>query len=144
MRIFVAVMADKLIKQFAQQLINELRGLPHTHNVSWTNLEKLHLTLQFLGKMDAEQLAYMLERLPLALRELTHFAIEPYAIALFPNTVRPSVIALRFKPSAELENLANIVKKIALEAGIALNSRSFQSHLSLGRLKKRPAILILA
>ncbi len=138
MRIFVAVMADELIKQLAQQLIKELSGLPHTENIAWINLKKLHLTLQFLGDVNAEQLAYMLEQLPLALSGLIHFTIEPCAIALFPYTERPSVMALRFKPSAELENLANRVKKVALEAGIALNSSSFQSHLSLGRLKKRP------
>ena len=142
MRSFVAIMVDKRIKQLVQQIITELRWLPHTQVIRWMNLEKLHLTLQFLGDLNPEQLVYMLQQLPLAVRKLTNFVIKPSHIELFPSTGRPIVIALRFKPEAKLDQLADLVKGVAVEAGVNLSSRPFWPHLTLGRLKAQPYPLI--
>lgn len=138
MRSFFAVLADEPIKQLAQQMIEELHQRLHGDLVRWTPLEKLHVTLQFLGDTSSEQLAYMDAQLPAILKAMPRFSIELDRLALFPTQRHPKVIALLFKPSAELTQLAELIKGVAANAGIAVENRPFRSHLSLGRIKTPP------
>jgi 2'-5' RNA ligase len=138
MRSFIGIMVDEPMQQFVQQLMAKLRLRPYADNIRWSNLKNLHITLQFLEHISSEQLRYLLQYMPIALNKVIVFSLSPHYFELFPMADRPVVIALRFKPEAKLDHLADMIKTVAIRAGIAVDPRPFQAHLTLGRIKKQP------
>jgi 2'-5' RNA ligase len=92
LRLFVAILIPESVKGAVAQVQNDLRRAVPPHSVRWTPPEQFHLTLKFLGDVDAQQV----ERLILALRQ----ACQPFPplelnlgeIGFFPHARRPRVV----------------------------------------------------
>ena len=124
-----AVLAAEIKK--VQQGLNSPVGA-----VRWINPEHLHLTLHFLGNVDAGQL----DDLAAALRRACARA-DPFQLALegagcFPNTQSPRVVWIGIQ--GDLEPLRQLQEQIGQETknfGDQGDPRVFQPHLTIGRVK---------
>ena len=104
---------------------------PAVDGVRWVAPEKYHVTLRFLGELDAGAAAFWRE----AAESLTgRFPVECRAVAVdgFPSARRARVVAVRVDSGGALEALAD-----ALPAG-GDDARRFRAHVTLGRARRRP------
>ena len=93
----------------------------------------LHMTLAFLGGIDASQVAAILAQLP-------HMAF-PLPIltcigeAWWPNTQQPRVHVIRYGQPSALKALFESVQLLAKTLGLPIDSRDFRPHITLSRVK---------
>lgn len=97
----------------------------------WVPRANWHLTLHFLGPIDAEQIA----ALSTALQHRMLGA--PFALALrglgpFPR-VRPRTLSALLDTPAPLLDWVRYLRGAAAEAGLAADARAFRAHLTVAR-----------
>jgi 2'-5' RNA ligase len=135
-RVFLAVPADPPWVESARELVTRLK--PTLPRASWTRPEAWHLTLAFLGEIDAKTTddfaAAMSPSFPAAAGgELT----ETVAV-LFPPRGRPRVLGIGFQGSAVLESLRRLADAAGAAArvlGIPFRNRAFHPHVTLARVR---------
>jgi len=95
------------------------------------------VTLRFLGELDCSRIT----RLASCVREQTA-ALSPFRLQLgdprlFPSKRRPLAVVLDVGPAEPLEELAAAVERGVVAAGFGPESRAFNAHLTLGRIRKK-------
>lgn len=137
LRAFFAIELSAPARAAAGTLVGALRARPGGDRVRWVREENLHVTLRFLGDVDAG-------RVPGLLREVdAHTAgIEPFELRLgavhpFPSPRRPRVIVLDVLPPDPIRALAAAIERGVVAAGLPREERPFRAHLTLGRLRPR-------
>ncbi|WP_037602388.1 RNA 2',3'-cyclic phosphodiesterase [Streptacidiphilus rugosus] len=130
MRLFLAVLPPESAVQELDAAVRPLRMLPQGTGLRWTGLESWHLTLAFLGHVDAEQLAALEPR-------LAHIAHEHAAHRLrLAGAGRFGDRALWVGVSGDtlaLRKLAEAAADAARRSGIGVDERPFRAHLTLAR-----------
>lgn len=128
----------ELLKQ-DQAAVKEKLG---AENIRWSDPEKFHLTLRFLGDIDEDKapaLAGTLERLKFDF-EAMHF--ETDKIGFFPESKFPNVIYAGLKEDGNnSEVLVGFIDKIIYNFGLKPDKR-FIPHITLGRFNRNKRIKI--
>ena len=136
MRAFFAIGLQGTAQEAAVALLRELRAGDTADAVRWVRPEGLHVTLRFLGEIDAARVG------PLAAAVRDELAgAEPFELALgpvqgFPGPRRPRVVACAVAPEAPLGALAAAVERGVVRAGFEPEARRFRPHLTLGRVRR--------
>jgi 2'-5' RNA ligase len=119
-----------------------LRERPGGDGVRWVRPEAWHVTLRFLGRIEASRVAPLARRASRELAELRPFALRLGPAELFPTPRRPRVVALGLAPQAPLAELAQALERAVAAEGFAREERPFRAHLTLGRVRERsfPAV----
>jgi len=138
MRLFIAAELDDPVRRevgrLAERLAREVepRG---GRAVSWVTPRNMHLTLRFLGEVDAASasaVAGCLSR-PLA---VPAFRLATAGVGAFPPSGPPRVIWLGFSSGVdELAALHGEIEARLAEIGCPREDRPFRAHLTLGRVK---------
>jgi len=104
--------------------------------VTWSRPEGLHLTLKFLGNVPEERLPSITETLARIAHAHFPFVLRVEGVGGFPTLKRPRVLWAGIgEGSAPATMLAREIET-ALEAlGFPRESRPFNPHLTLGRVK---------
>jgi 2'-5' RNA ligase len=135
LRLFVALLLEPVLLKAASEQRAHLASLDTTRAVRWVEPGGLHLTLKFLGEVDAE-------RLEAIRRAIATAAVHPAprlglaGCGAFPNAARPRVIWLGL--AGDLERLGEIQQHVeaALEPlGWSPESRPFAAHVTVGRCR---------
>ncbi len=125
-RLFVAVPLPDPVRDELSGLAEPLRG------VSWTRPAQLHLTLRFIGEVPAGMIERIEERL--ASIRVESFIIPVEGVGAFPPKGPPRVIwAGVGLGHPHLFQLRQRMDDALLAAGIDLDVRSFQPHITLAR-----------
>lgn len=135
-RLFVAIDLPEEVKK---EVAGISGGLP---GARWVPGNQLHLTLRFIGEVDAALFQAIKAALagvkagpfPLALRGIGHF----------PPGRHPRVLWVGLEGSGPLLELQQEVELALIGAGIPPEERSFSPHITLARLKETPADKVLA
>jgi RNA 2',3'-cyclic 3'-phosphodiesterase len=132
-RAFVAVEIDHAIIQGIVATTAELRQ--KISGVRWTPQTHSHLTLKFLGNVDAGQIEAIGQVLERELYLFPRFTINAKGLGVFPDASRPRVlwVGVEGKPLAEL---AERVEKALASLGFAQETRKFTPHLTIGRWRQ--------
>lgn len=95
--------------------------------------EQLHLTLRFIGDVDAATL----EEIKTALGAITcrPFPLEVRGVGHFPRSRFPRVFWVGVEPSPLLMQLQQEVELAVQTAGIPAEARPFSPHITIARLK---------
>lgn len=129
MRLFVAVTPPREIRE----QLAALRA-PEIPRARWVPVERLHVTLRFLGETGPDRRA----RLESELAELTWDPVQ----ARFRGTGSfgrpPRVIWAGLEPEAPLISLARAVDGAARRAGYPQDDKTFRPHSTLARLERSP------
>jgi len=135
----VAAEIDASLVDTAVQLIAELRDraarlAPHAR-ITWLTAERLHLTLAFIGHVDATRLPAIQRSLqpPLTARP---FEIGLRGLGAFPDRGRPRVIwAGLDRGRDDLTALAGELTARLGSTGVPVDDRPHQPHLTLARVR---------
>ena len=104
----------------------------------WVPEGNHHLTLQFIGAVEAEARDRIVDALTSVSSPEGH--VTPSGISVFPSWRRPSVLVVLAEPEPALMQLQALVEKELQNQGIEREKRPFRPHITLARLKRtRPA-----
>lgn len=139
MRCFLAI---DLPPEVRAALGRPLAALPAVKGLSKTRAENLHVTVRFLGEIDAATQAGVQARVGEALASVTPFELTLARLGAFPSAERPRVVWAGLTDEGErAARLAQAVNT-ALEAVSGLrpgDERPFRPHITLARCKAPPA-----
>ena len=109
---------------------------PVLPGVRWTRPETLHLTLKFLGDTGAERVPEVAGALRAALASRSAGRFMLAGLGVFPNVRRPSVVWAGISVGADwVAGLAAAVDGALVPLGFPPETRPFQPHVTLGRLR---------
>jgi RNA 2',3'-cyclic 3'-phosphodiesterase len=102
--------------------------------IKWTRVDKLHLTLLFLGNLDTDMIPGICEKVKKSVENEDLFDIEFETIKLGPSKDKLQMVWLQGLPN---ENLLKIYEKLEKELGIYVApKKTFRPHITLGRIRK--------
>lgn len=133
MRLFWALPAPDAFRTWMASLQGELRH--RIRGARWADARQAHLTLCFLGEVEAAAPASILEAGRRALAGLPVLPLEILDWTAFPRKGQARVLAVALAPDTRLlEAHARLARAMAPFA--ALEDRPFRPHLTLARFKE--------
>jgi len=136
-RAFIAVELPREIKQRLDRLQNQLKAGSRAP-VRWVDPDIIHLTLKFLGNIDAAITGKITAALQEAVRGIRPFQVEIGGLGVFPNPRRVQVIWIGLEGEVEkLGQLQRRIDSVLTPLGFKPESRSFTPHLTLARVRDR-------
>ena len=136
LRAFVAVPFEDEVRNRLSQARADLQGEAWAEEVRWVKPEALHLTLRFLGNIEASDVDALLSRLQSSMRSESEFSFELSGLGFFPSASRPRVVAARVTRERRLGVLASAVEEAVVSAGYPAETRDFRPHVTLGRFRR--------
>ena len=104
--------------------------------VRWVKPHNIHLTLKFLGSVQAERLPDVVRAVQRAAVPAPPIPLELTGLGCFPNRRAPKVIWAGLKQlPEELGALQQRVEKGLVAIGFSAESRPFSPHFTLGRVR---------
>ena len=135
MRLFVAVAPPpELLDRVAREVERKRSALPRAR---WVRREHLHLTLAFLGEVDAARIDALASALSARVGERRRVQARLAGAGAFPAWGPARVVWAGFEPEAELVELAAAVRRAVGEAGLECDEKPFRAHLTLARCPER-------
>ena len=135
MRLFVALEIPTAVRGNLASLIEELRAADAAatkNKARWVRAENLHVTLKFIGNVDAGKL----EAIRVVLGEVSaggDVELRFRGVGFFPNEKRPRVLWAGIAASPNLAPLAAGIDARLEKLGIARETREYAPHLTLAR-----------
>lgn len=118
----IRIITQDLVKRFAN---NEVR---------WVEPSLLHITLQFLEKMDMNTVDSLLQNTQQALNKFKPFELTLGAPELFPTPRHPHIISMPVGPQIKLVEISHAIGSAMAATHYKIEEHPFRGHLTLGRL----------
>ena len=130
MRLFLAVPLPKGVRQKLLDLQQSIDGM------RWQSQEQMHLTLKFVGEVDATGASELRKELD----KISHpgFSMTIAGLGYFPEGKRPNVVWVGINENANLRELHKKVEHCCDKNGIAPENRPYKPHVTIGRTKNTP------
>ena len=136
-RTFIAVELSDAVRRALGDLQLQLKGERASRFVRWVAPENIHLTLKFLGAVDADKMSVLQAAVAEACAGIPPFALTLAGIGAFPNTRRPNVVWVGVRGEIEMAiRLAERIDEACVALGFPRETRPFSPHLTLGRVKR--------
>jgi 2'-5' RNA ligase len=137
LRCFVAIALPAAVREsVAAHFAREGRGIA---GVRWTGAPGLHLTLKFLGGVEAGRLPAVFAAVDAAADAHAAFSLQLRGAGAFPSPERPRVVWVGAGAgAAEASALAGTLEGALAPLGFAPEARPFAPHLTVGRVKAPP------
>ncbi len=142
MRSFIAIAVPESVLMSCQDIMVQLRNLNPQGRFAKT--QSIHLTLQFLGNVEEEQIPGITEILEQAGKGVTPFDLEVGRLGVFPHLTHPGVVWIGVEPVDPLTTLQSKIQQGLEPLGFPKENRDFHPHLTLLRLKSRKNLRQLA
>ncbi len=134
-RSFIAIELPEEVKQALTGLQGRLKSAGNLP-LRWVEPNNIHVTLKFLGDIDAAITGKITAALEAAARGSNPFNIEVSGLGVFPNMNRIQIIWVGL--FGELEKLGQLQKRIEANLkplGFPAETRPFTPHLTLARVR---------
>lgn len=135
-RLFVAVEITEEIRKNLAGLQDDLKRVDA--DVGWVVPENLHITAKFLGSLDEEKIAAVVDILKDSVSHIKPFDLDYRGVGVLPTEKNPRVIF------ADVIDAGGILAKIherldnqLVALGVEHEDRKFTAHLTVGRIKTR-------
>jgi RNA 2',3'-cyclic 3'-phosphodiesterase len=135
-RSFIAVDYPPGVKQAILQIIEQGKQKIKPGLVRWVAETNLHLTLKFLGELDAKRLDQVIENLHQLADEVSPFEYTVSGRGMFPNSTHPRILWVGAETCPPLTRLAGSVDLAAHKTGLPLEDRPFTPHLTIARVNR--------
>ncbi len=134
LRLFLAVPLPLEVIALVDRTVADLEqdGWP----VRWTAPGNAHITLHFLGEIEAERAQILRMALPEIVAQHESFALRTADLGVFPKLKRPRVIWLGlYGPAHRLHTLRDAIGATLAAYEFELEEREFHPHITLGRVR---------
>lgn len=136
LRAFIAIDLPEDIHQRLEQvssnLQQQLAGMP----VRWVPIDKVHLTLKFLGDVSETNVEMVTKIIATESANQRPFEISIGSLGVFPNVRRPRVIWVGVEAAEDLNTLQRRIEAEVARLGYAPDDRPFSPHLTIGRVSR--------
>jgi 2'-5' RNA ligase len=132
-RLFFAIELHESLRVALDHAIAPLRVTEP--ELAWVHVDKLHLTMKFLGDVaewDAERLV---EAADAVARRHRPFEMTLGGVGAFPNFRRARVVWIGVESDPRLELLHHDLELACEEAGFEVEGRPFRPHITLARVR---------
>jgi RNA 2',3'-cyclic 3'-phosphodiesterase len=133
-RAFVGV--DLPVPGRVQALVASLGGLGKA--VRTVPAGNLHVTLKFLGDVEADEIREIDTITKAACEGIDPFDVRLVGLGAFPKIERPSVVWVGIENGEPLVEMANRLETALAPLGYPPEARAFTPHLTVARVKFRP------
>jgi 2'-5' RNA ligase len=135
MRLFIGVDLPAEIKQALLRFQSELKELGVMG--FWKSPENFHITLEFLGELESDQVAVLTETMSKAASHCRPFGLTIGELGAFPSFKRPHTLWTAVRGNlAELNRLRQDLHQELKNKGFNLDERKFKPHISLASRPK--------
>lgn len=142
-RLFIAIDVPLWVKTEILGIQNRLRVLDL--DASWTRQENMHLTLKFLGDIDARLVPAIIKEMGAVLSPAPKFSVSLGRLGAFPDLKKPRVAWIAIEdPSGVLERLWRETEDAMWALKFPRDKRKFSPHLTLARIKSQKGNRLLA
>ena len=134
-RVFIALEISDAARSSLSGAIDGLKAaIPR--GVRWVDPGGIHLTLKFLGNIDPRRADGILESMVRVGQEVSSLSLTLAGLGVFPNQRQPRVLwAGVAGDMAPLTGAQLGVEEAMAEQGFAKERRSFNPHLTIGRVR---------
>ncbi len=133
-RIFIGVKIDP--GTALMNMISDFRTYLKNEKIKWTEIDNLHITIEFLGDTDEEMIKEMDKMLKVVCEGTGHFHLDLTGAGVFRSLSDPRILWAGIVSSEKLNRLQEAIRKGLKETGIEVEERAFNPHLTLGRIKR--------
>jgi RNA 2',3'-cyclic 3'-phosphodiesterase len=140
-RLFIAIGLPVEIKKTLEELQKQLRRF--AIDAKWVKPASIHLTLKFLGYVDAERVPEITTLLHSLQYSFYHGRIKLCSLGFFPNPRRPNVLWAGLE-SPNLSELQEQIENALAGIGFEKENRAFSPHLTLARFREPKGLMPLA
>ena len=139
MRLFVAIDIDSAIAQrlgsFEDELRRRIAAQAPRARITWVPVQRLHLTVRFIGEVDEDRAA-AIGRVLEARLEAAPFELSIDHAGAFPERGRPRVLWAGISHGIQgLQTLEREVSARLYSCGLAREERPYRPHLTLARVR---------
>jgi len=128
MRIFIALLFPKTIKDKLYSYIEKMRSF---YDGNYTSYDNLHLTLYYIGEIDSLLYDKVVEEIKKINQSVFEFEIG--SLGSFKNNGLQRLVHCKVNLNHALESLQSRVIRALKLSGIIINSTDFTPHITLGR-----------
>jgi len=133
-RTFIAVEIPESIKSRIERLQEPLRKIEA--KVSWSKPSNIHLTLKFLGGVEASRIERVSKAVERAASGISPFDLEVGGTGCFPSARSPRVLWVGLPDVSEaLKQLYSNIETELDREGFPREKRRFSPHLTIGRVR---------
>ena len=135
-RIFIALTPEKDLNDEIIDLKKNLKKvLFDGTDIIWQKNEDHHLTINFVGPMEPEQIEEMYKGIS-EIKFMSHLEIEITSVNFFPNNDSQLLVSM-VKPTLQLQKLFDKVDEVVIRIGFGSSLKNFRPHITLGRFKDK-------
>jgi 2'-5' RNA ligase len=131
-RLFVALQIPSTVRKNLAEFLAALRAL--SSQPRWVRAENLHVTLKFIGEMQAEKLGDLRAALS-TVHSGRPVKLDFRGLGFFPNEKRSRVFWAGIEASGNLATIVNDIDRALEKLGIPPEKRPFSAHLTLARFE---------
>jgi RNA 2',3'-cyclic 3'-phosphodiesterase len=136
-RAFIAIYPSSEVLLRLREWMKKLRHDLGEDGIRWIKNEQMHLTLQFLGYIPAEQIEEIQNALRQSIFSHHRFTLKAESLGCFPNISRARVLWVGLSGQTnELQKLKSGFDKILIPFGYKPEPRKFQPHLTVARFSQ--------
>ncbi len=146
-RLFIALRVPEAVQVELERAQSELRRAITGPEIRWTKREQLHLTLRFMGNVEAHRLENLIEALRTTGASFAPLRMRAAGLGFFPKGRPPSVVWAGVRDQAgQLAALQRAVQAATAAFTSEMPDEKFTGHITLGRIKslRRPESEALA
>ena len=135
-RLFIAIPVPETVKDAIQKAQTELRAALSANMIRWTKREQFHLTLRFLGNVEASRLENLAAAVQDACGRFTVLWLRAERIGFFPAMRHPRVVwAWVHDAKEQLPLLQSAVQSAVADYTMEAPEERFTGHVTVGRAK---------
>ncbi len=135
-RIFLALTPNKDLNDQIIELKKELKNTVLSEaDINWQKNSDHHLTINFVGSMEPEQLEEMYVGIE-QINFMSHLQIDLSAVSFFPNEESQLLVAL-VRPTNQLQKIFERVDEVVTRIGFGSSLKTYRPHITLGRFKDK-------
>jgi 2'-5' RNA ligase len=134
MRVFVAIPLPSELRSKLLAVQQEFRQIPL--EATWVREDGFHVTLKFLGEVQAERVDDIVAAMLETVRKYRPFVVKLREVGVFPHESQPRVLWVGLRDQAGvLGHLQRNLEESLARKGFPHDVRSYNPHLTLARLK---------
>ena len=135
-RIFLALTPNKDLNDQIIELKKELKNTVLSEaDINWQKNSDHHLTINFVGSMEPEQLEEMYVGIE-QINFMSHLQIDLSAVSFFPNEESQLLVALA-RPTNQFQKIFERVDEVVTRIGFGSSLKTYRPHITLGRFKDK-------
>src|SRR5438045_374428 len=137
LRLFIAIPLPEKVRIEIEKAQQELRSALPESRIRWTRHEQFHLTLRFLGNVEAARSEGLVEAVRSACDGFFALNLRAESIGCFPNLRRPRVLWSQIQDhEGELIRLQQRLQTVTQGFTAEAPEEKFSGHVTLGRVKE--------